>query len=145
MRPTLLDSSFLIALEREMESGCSGSAMAWLRQARGRGERGLLVSCVTVAEFLEGFSDEVHGLAFITQYVLQPLGYGHAKKCAALQRKARRAGRRFGENDAWQLAVAECADASIVGCDRAAFSHLGKRYEQFDSLPVRTKLMEPSS
>lgn len=132
MSPTLLDSSFLIALEREIESGRAGSAMQWLRRHRGLADRPLLVSSVTVAEFLEGFDDEARGMAVITRYVPQPLGFKHAKKCAELQRRARKAGRRFGENDAWQLAVAECAGASIVANDRNAFSHLGNRYERFD-------------
>jgi hypothetical protein len=76
-------------------------------------------------------ADEARGLAFINRYVPQTLGFKHAKKCAELQRRARKAGRRFGENDAWQLAVAECAGAAIVAQDRLAFSHLGSRYEQF--------------
>lgn len=94
-------------------------------------DRPLLVSSISVAEFLEGFADEARGLAFINRYVPQTLGFKHAKKCAELQRRARKAGRRFGENDAWQLAVAECAGAAIVAQDRLAFSHLGSRYEQF--------------
>ena len=129
--PALLDSSFLIALEREIESSRVGPAMQWLRHSRGLPDRPLLVSSITVAEFLEGFEDEARGMAFITRYVPQTVGFKHAKKCAELQRRARKAGRRFGENDAWQLAVAECAGAAIVARDRNAFSHLGNRYERF--------------
>ena len=131
MSPALLDSSFLIALEREVESGRAGLAMQWLRRNRRQSDRPLLVSSVSVAEFLEGFEDEARGVAFITRYVPQTIGFKHAKKCAELQRRARKTGRRFGENDAWQLAVAECADAAIVARDRNAFSHLGTRYERF--------------
>jgi predicted nucleic acid-binding protein len=129
--PALLDSSFLIALEREIETGRAGPAMQWLRRNRSLPDRPLLVSSITVAEFLEGFDDEAHGLSFITRYVPQTLGFKHAKKCAELQRRARKTGRRFGENDAWQLAVAECAGAALVARDRNAFSHLGNRYERF--------------
>ena len=50
---------------------------------------------------------------------------------AELKQLDRKAGKRFGENDAWQLAFAECSHASIVGRDRKAFSHLGSRYERF--------------
>jgi hypothetical protein len=129
--PALLDSSFLIALEREIASGRAGPALHWLRRNLHMPDRPLLVSSISVAEFLEGFADEARGLAFINRYVPQTLGFKHAKKCAELQRRARKAGRRFGENDAWQLAVAECAGAAIVAQDRLAFSHLGSRYEQF--------------
>lgn len=131
MSPALLDSSFLIALEREIESGRAGPAVAWLRHNRGLLDRPLLVSSITVAEFLEGVDDEARGLAFISRYVPQTVGFKHAKKCAEIQRRARRSGRRFGENDAWQLAVAECADAAVVARDRNAFSHLANRYERF--------------
>lgn len=105
--------------------------MQWLRRHRSLPDRPLLVSSITVAEFLEGFDDEAVGMGFITRYVPQTVGFKHAKKCAELQRRARHAGRRFAENDAWQLAVAECAGAVIVARDRNAFSHLGKRYERF--------------
>lgn len=131
MSPALLDASFLIALEREIESGRAGAAVQWLRRNRRLPDRPLLVSSVTVAEFLEGLEDEARGLAFVTRYVPQPVGFKQAKKCAEIQRRARKAGRRFGENDAWQLAVAECAGAGIVARDRNAFTHLGNRYERF--------------
>jgi predicted nucleic acid-binding protein len=131
MPPALLDASFLIDLEREIGAGRVGPAMAWLRRNRSLPDRPLLVSSVTIAEFLEGFENERRGLTFVTHFVPQTLGFKHARKCAQLQRRGRSAGRRFGENDAWQLAVAECAGATMVARDRKAFSHLGKRYEQF--------------
>ena len=131
--PTLLDSSFLIDLEREVESGVAGPAINWLRRNRIRADRALLVSCVTIAEFLEGFEDIERGLTFISQYVPQTIGFKHAKKCAELQRRARKKGGRFGENDAWQLAFMECAGATIVARDRNAFTHLGRRYERYDA------------
>lgn len=131
MPPALLDSSFLIDLEREIDSGRAGWAMQWLRRNRALPDRPLLVSSLTVAEFLAGFDDEAHGLAFLARYIPQTVGFKHARKCAELQRRARKAGKRLGENDAWQLAFAECAHAGIVGRDRKAFSHLGNRYERF--------------
>jgi predicted nucleic acid-binding protein len=131
--PTLLDSSFLIDLEREIESGQRGPAINWLRRNRAHPDRALLVSCVTVAEFLEGYEDTKRGLEFISRYVPQTIGFKHAMKCAELQRRARKAGKRFGENDAWQIAFAECSGATIVARDRKAFAHLGGRYDQFDA------------
>ncbi len=130
MAPVLLDSSFLIDLERETEAGVAGPAMEWLRQNRHWGQRALIVSCVSVAEFLEGCADAAEGMKFICGYLPQNISFQHATKCAELQRKAKRKGARFGENDAWQLAFAERARASVVGRDRKAFLHLGNRYEQ---------------
>lgn len=132
MPAVLLDSSFLIELEREIEGGQAGPAVRWLQQNRRRAARPLLVSAISVAEFLEGFDDSSRGLAFISHFVPQGLGFKQAVKCAELQRRARAFGRRLGENDAWQVAVAECAAAAIVGRDRPAFERLGKRYEQLE-------------
>ena len=131
MEPVLLDSSFLIDLEREIEAGIAGPAMAWLRRNRGWAQRPLLVSCISVAEFLEGCRDTQEGMEFVCRYIPQAIGFQHATKCAELQRRARKSGTRFGENDAWQLAFAERAQAAIVGRDRKAFLHLGSRYEQY--------------
>jgi len=128
---TLLDSSFLIELEREIVTGRPGPAVNRLRRIRALPDRSILVSAVTVAEFLEGFDDQRRGMAFISRYIPQTIGFKHAKKCAELQRRAKKRGRRFVENDAWQLAFAECAGATVVARDREAFSHLGQRYEQF--------------
>ena len=57
-RPVLLDSSFLIALEREAALGEYGPARKFLSSLR---ERRLVVSVVTVAELLEGATDERGG------------------------------------------------------------------------------------
>jgi predicted nucleic acid-binding protein len=133
MLPALLDSSFLIDLERETESGVPGAAVAWLRKNRGLAQRALLVSCVSVAEFLEGCRDSDQGMTFICRFIPQNIGFQHATKCAELQRRARQFGTRLGENDAWQIAFAERAHATGIGRDRSAFSRLGARYEQFDA------------
>ena len=127
----LLDSSFLIDLEREIESGTPGPAVAWLRKSREVKQRALLVSCVSVAEFLEGCDDTQQGLGFISRFVPQNLGFQHATRCAEIQRRAKSRGRRFGENDAWQIAFADRAGASIVGRDRRAFEGMAERYEKY--------------
>lgn len=131
MASVLLDASFLIDLEREIDTGAAGPAIEWLRKNRSSRQRALLVSCVSVAEFLEGCDDPARGMSFVSRYIPQNIGFQHATKCAELQRRAARKGSRYGENDAWQLAFAERANASIVGRDRRAFEHLGSRYEHY--------------
>jgi hypothetical protein len=54
-RPVLLDSSFLIALERETASGEPGPARRFLASLR---DRPLTISIVSVAEILEGAASE---------------------------------------------------------------------------------------
>ena len=124
-RPVLLDTSFLVALERETASGENGPARRLLHSLRGRR---LIISIVSVEEVLEGAADEAAAFASLQRFVIQGLHLAQARRCALLQR---RAPRRMGENDAWLVATADSLDADVVGADRAAFERLGARYLRF--------------
>ena len=124
-RPALLDSSYLIDLERETAGGEVGPARRFLPSLRGRP---LVVSIVSVEEILEGAADEAATLASLQRFAIQGLHLTQAQRCALLQR---RAPRRLGENDAWLVATADVLDADVVGADRAAFARLGTRYLRF--------------
>lgn len=128
-RPILLDASFLIALERETACAESGPARRFLSGLRGRR---LAVSVVTVAELLEGASDEAAALRALQRFSLQGLHLAQAYRVARLQRRSRR---RLAENDAWLVATAETLGADIVGDDRRAFERLGDRYLRFAAGP----------
>ena len=124
-RPVLLDTSFLVALERETARGEQGPARRFLPSLRGRR---LVVSVVTAAELLEGAADEAAAAASLERFVIQGLHLAQARRCAHLQR---RASRRMGENDAWLVATAESIGADVVGADRSAFDRLGPAYLRF--------------
>ena len=124
-RPVLLDTSFLIALERETASNEIGPARTFLPSLRGRP---LVVSIVSAEELLEGAANETAAIASLQRFAIQGLHFAQARGCALLQR---RASRRMGENDAWLVATAESIDADVVGADRAAFERLGPRYLRF--------------
>jgi predicted nucleic acid-binding protein len=124
-RPVLLDTSFLIALERQTASGETGPARRFLPSLRGRR---LVISIVNVEELLEGAADEAATVASLQRFVIQGLHLAQARRYALLQR---RASRRLGEDDAWLVATAESIDADVVGADRAAFERLGRRYLRF--------------
>lgn len=124
-RPALLDTSFLVALERETARGELGPARQFLPSLRGRQ---LAVSIVSVEELLEGTIDEATALASLQRFSIQGLHFAHARRCALLQR---RAPQRLGENDAWLVATAQSINADVVGADRAAFERLGTRYLRF--------------
>ena len=124
-RPVLLDTSFLIALERETAKGEEGPARRFLSSLRGRP---LVVSIVSVEEVLEGAVDEAAALASLQRFSIQGLQLAQARRCALVQR---RSARRMGENDAWLVATAESIDADVVGADRAAFERLGRGYLRF--------------
>jgi predicted nucleic acid-binding protein len=124
-RPALLDTSYLIDLERETAAGKVGPARKFLSSLRGRP---LVVSIITVQELLEGAVDEAAAFASLQRFAIQGLHLAQARRCALLQR---RASQRLGENDAWLVATAASLDADIVGADRTAFERLGARYLRF--------------
>lgn len=124
-RPVLLDTSFLVSLERETAAGEMGPARRFLPSLRGRR---LAVSVVSVAELLEGAADPAATLASLQRFSIQGMHPAQARRCALLQRRSRR---RLGENDAWLVATAESIDGDVVGADRAAFDRLGDRYLRF--------------
>jgi predicted nucleic acid-binding protein len=123
--PVLLDSSFLIALERETAIRQRGPARHFLPRLIGRI---LVVSAVSVEEVLEGSRNHERTTEYLRRFVLQPVHFAHARRCAVLQQ---RAGERMGENDAWLVATADWLGADVVGRDRAAFERLGARYLKF--------------
>lgn len=124
-RPVLLDSSFLIALDRETARGEEGPARRLLARLRGRR---LVLSVISVEEILEGAADQTAALASLQRFVLQGVHLAQARRCALLQR---RSARRLGENDAWLVATAQSLDADVAGSDRAAFDRLDERYLRF--------------
>ena len=124
-RPALLDSSYLIDLERETANAEIGPARRFLLSLRGRP---LVVSVVSVEELLEGAISEAGALAALQRFTIQGLHLAQARRCALLQR---RTPRRLGENGAWLVATAESIDADVVAADRSAFERLGARYLRF--------------
>jgi len=124
-RPVLLDTSFLVALERETARGENGPARKFLSSLRGRQ---LVISIVGVEEVLEGAVDEAAAFASLQRFAIQGLHLAQARRCALLQR---RASRRMGDNDAWLVATVDSLNADVVGADRVAFERLGARYLRF--------------
>ena len=124
-RPVLLDTSFLVALERETASGENGPARKFLPSLRGRR---LVVSIVSVEEILEGAADEAAAFASLQRFAILGLHLAQARRCALLQRRGTR---RMGENDAWLVATADTLNGDVVGADRVAFERLGARYLRF--------------
>jgi predicted nucleic acid-binding protein len=124
-RPILLDTSFLIDLERETARSELGPARRFLPALRGRP---LVISVVTVEELLEGAVDEAVTWASLQRFTIQGIHVAQARRWALVQR---RSSLRMGDNDAWLVATAQSLDADVVGTDRTVFERLGKRYMRF--------------
>jgi predicted nucleic acid-binding protein len=131
MKRCLLDSSFVIDLLNEHADARVGPATSWLRR-NPRAE--LWISPITFAKVMEGAVARPVVRERLYRYRWQNIGYAQADRAALRQSRARR---RMGENDAWQVAVAECMDAVIVGHDGRAFARLGDRYEDHRDPSVR--------
>jgi predicted nucleic acid-binding protein len=125
MKRYLLDSSFVIDLLTEMSEGDVGPAMRW---SEGNRTASLWVSPITYAEVLEGAEDPVVVDKVFRAFRWQMIGRQHAGHAARIQR---RSSNRLGDNDAWQIAVADLMGASIVGHDPKAFDRLGDRYDDY--------------
>ena len=122
MKKCLLDSSFIIDLLQDASQGSLGPAASWLR----RNPRAQLwISPITVAEVLESAEDPDAVRAYLERFNWQGIHRIHAERVAVWQARARR---RFGENDAWQVSIAQCMQAVVVGHDRA-FNALGSGYQ----------------
>jgi predicted nucleic acid-binding protein len=121
----LLDTSFLIDLERKTAKRELGPARRFLPSLR---RRPLMLSIVTVEELLEGAADEATALTSLQRFSIQGLHLAQARRCALLQRRATR---RMGENDAWLVATAESTQRGHRGADRIAFDRLGTRYLRY--------------
>lgn len=123
MKRCLLDSSFVIDLLNEVAANQRGPARAWVARNAGTD---LWISPVTYAEVLEGADDVGAVREALRAFRWQTIGRQQGERVALRQR---RADQRLGENDAWQVAVAECMEAVIVGHDPKAFARLGAAYE----------------
>lgn len=124
MRRCLLDSSFVIDLLNETAGGRAGPATRWLQR---NPAAQVWISLVTWAEVMEGAINKDAVRARLIRYRWQIIGHAQADRVALRQSHA---SHRLGENDAWQVAVADCMDADLVGHDRA-FAVLGLRYEDY--------------
>jgi predicted nucleic acid-binding protein len=109
----LLDTSFLIEFEDELERDRPGPASAVLASRR---TVPVAISIVALGEFAEGFLDPVALSEFVGPFRVVQLSRMIAWRTALLQTSL---ARRLGENDAWIAATAIAYGATLVGRDRA--------------------------
>ncbi len=122
----LLDTSFLIALEEEAASNTEGPATRVLISL---GKAPLFITPVSVAELLEGAENELETQRVLSQFKGTSIGWHPAVRCALNQ--SREPGRRMGENDAWQAALAVDGDHVLIGHDHAFERRAWLKYLDF--------------
>lgn len=109
----LLDTSFLIELEREFAERRAGPAKQMLAS---RPLVPVAISIITLGEFAEGFEDVSAVEAFLSHFRVLQLSRQIAYKAAAMQSHLPQ---RLGENDAWIAATALAYNAELLGRERA--------------------------
>jgi len=120
----LLDTSFLIDLEREFADRREGPARRFLAA---RAREPVAISIVSLGEFAEGFDDAREVEGFVSRFRVLTLSRAIAYKTAAIQSTL---SRRLGENDAWIAATALAYEAELVGHE-AAFERVPRlRYRR---------------
>jgi predicted nucleic acid-binding protein len=119
----IVDTTFLIDLEREVAHGQEGPAMAFLA---GHTAEPLRISVVTYGELAEGYNDlESPALGeLIAPYVILEVNQPIGKRYAAISRTLRSSGDRWGDNDLWIAATALEAREPLVTRDRDHFSRI---------------------
>jgi tRNA(fMet)-specific endonuclease VapC len=110
---TCLDTTFLIDLQREMESGRSGRAAQWIEQ---NGEEEAGISAVAWGEFLEGLRDRSHPVVqeLTGRFSVWPVGEEAAEVYGRVVRGLRQQGRLVGSNDLWIACTALQRGAALL-------------------------------
>jgi tRNA(fMet)-specific endonuclease VapC len=122
-RAVIVDTTFLIDLEREISRGQPGAAMECLARNH---DQTMRISVITFGELAEGWEDPA-GPAL--EELLAPFGIieitrSIGLKYAAISRVLRSSGSRWGDNDLWIGATALEAGEPLLTRDMDHFSRI---------------------
>ena len=112
----LLDTTFLIDLERELEMNRVGPARRFLGQRR---SDPVAVSVISLGELAASMPDSQSAREFASHFHVLHLKPEVALLGAEVDRILIRAGNRLGENDTWLAGTARYYGIPIVSNDRA--------------------------
>jgi len=111
----LLDTTFLLDLEREARTKRPGPAASFLARHAGR----LSVPMVCVGEFYAGCQRFADARRFLARFRRVNLTDLVAMEAGRLDREQRARGARLGENDNWIAATARLRSEAVVSRDTA--------------------------
>lgn len=119
----ILDTTFLIDLQREFVRGETGPATTFLERNR---SATLKVSAVTVGEFMEGYDPErmAEGRKLFDGFETLAVDQSVAMQYAVFSRSLRSQGVRTGDNDIWIAATAMNAGEPLVTRDAEHFRRM---------------------
>ena len=119
----IVDTTFLIDLEREIVRRQSGPAMEFLANHQTETMR---ISVITLGELAEGYEDPAaSGLEeLIAPYEIVDITRPIANRYAAISRVLRASGSRWGDNDLWIGATALEVDEPLVTRDLDHFHRI---------------------
>lgn len=117
----LLDTCFLIDLQRELKRREAGPATRFLRSHPGES---FAISVVTVTEFLEGFDEPAAGERLLRPFPWLEVTAEVARRAARIRRDLRLRGERIGDFDILIAATAQVADCPLVTDNTAHFARI---------------------
>lgn len=122
-RAVILDTSFLIDLEREHQRGTSTGAMDYL--VRHEGAR-LYLPAIVAGELATGapLADRARWEAFLAPFFLLPVTPDVAWEYGRINRHLRGTGQLIGANDLWIAATALANHMPVVTRDAAHFKRV---------------------
>lgn len=125
----VLDTCFLIDLQRELKQGRAGKATRFLKQ---NAEEVFGIATVSVTEFLEGFADTGDGEAFLRPFLWLELDGRRARAAARIRRDLRLKGKLIDDFDILIAATALTEQVWLVTNNTQHFRHIeGLRLEAY--------------
>ncbi len=114
----ILDTCFLIDLQREVRKGSAGRASVFLREYA---SASFCISVISVTEFLEGFARPSEGERLLRAYARVDVNSSVANQAARIRRNLRLGGNLIGDFDILIAATALSESIPLVTRNIAEF------------------------
>ncbi|HEY0456937.1 MAG TPA: type II toxin-antitoxin system VapC family toxin [Verrucomicrobiae bacterium] len=128
----LLDSTFLIHLEKERKTGRYGPASQFLDRCN-KNEI-LRISIISAGEFYAGTIHPADAVRFLNNFRRLPVNEQLAREAGRLDREQRAKGKRLGENDNWIVATARLHRMTLVTNERHFAGVRGLKIVRYSTL-----------
>ncbi|MEM8868494.1 MAG: type II toxin-antitoxin system VapC family toxin [Verrucomicrobiota bacterium] len=117
----LLDTCFLIELNRELKTGTVGNAQTFIEA---HPDEPFAISVITVTEFLEGSAEPAFGEKLLRPFHWYDVGANTSRLAAKIRCDLGTRGQLIGDFDILIAATAKSADTPLVTNNVTHFGHL---------------------